>query len=197
MTENELIQSPPAKVLSIYQAVVDLLNEGADINQLKVSDITQRAGIGKGTAYEYFSSKEELILCSLFFELKKRTDEMQKIAKSNGSFHDKLCAALDNIASNFKKNRTFCLLVQISTGFYKVSDAMKEEFKKSKGHIKLQEMQCFTDLLIEAGKKEQIIFVENAMYIVAEANHLKTGLTNEQMKEQIYRNILQILGKER
>ena len=47
----------PEKVLLIYQAVPQMLKEGADINTLKVSEITERAGIGKGTAYEYFSSK--------------------------------------------------------------------------------------------------------------------------------------------
>ena len=33
------------KVLLLYKAVIDLLNENVDVNTLKVSDITQRAGI--------------------------------------------------------------------------------------------------------------------------------------------------------
>ena len=49
------------KVLALYEAVLKLLDEGADINTLKVSDMTERAGIGKGTAYDYFKSKEEII----------------------------------------------------------------------------------------------------------------------------------------
>ena len=49
------------KELALFQAVIDLIEEDADIHSIKVSDITNRAGIGKGTAYEYFSSKEEMV----------------------------------------------------------------------------------------------------------------------------------------
>lgn len=49
------------KVLAMYQAVSELMEEGQDVHKLKVSDITRRAGIGKGTAYEYFQTKEELL----------------------------------------------------------------------------------------------------------------------------------------
>ena len=52
-TENEL----KPKVRALYEAVLELLNENADISTMKVSDITSRAGIGKGTAYDYFKSK--------------------------------------------------------------------------------------------------------------------------------------------
>lgn len=51
----------PQKVMAIYEAVGRLLAAGRDTADLKVSDITKEAGIGKGTAYEYFDSKEEII----------------------------------------------------------------------------------------------------------------------------------------
>ena len=37
------------KVKATYQAVIQLLIEGADLNNLTVSEITAKAGIGKGT----------------------------------------------------------------------------------------------------------------------------------------------------
>ena len=55
------------KEKAIYQAVLALLEEGADLNSLTVSEITKRAGIGKGTAYEYFTDKEEMIAKALFY----------------------------------------------------------------------------------------------------------------------------------
>ena len=51
----------PEKVRLLYEAVLAMVTNGWDINRMKVSDITAQAGIGKGTAYEYFSSKEEII----------------------------------------------------------------------------------------------------------------------------------------
>lgn len=57
--------SPKEK--AIYDAVIDLFEEGADLNNLTVAEITKKAGIGKGTAYEYFSDKEEMIAKALFY----------------------------------------------------------------------------------------------------------------------------------
>ena len=51
----------PEKVRLLYEAVLAMVTDGWDINRMKVSDITAQAGIGKGTAYEYFSSKEEIL----------------------------------------------------------------------------------------------------------------------------------------
>ena len=44
------------KVKALYEAVEELIFENIDVKGIKVSDITERAGIGKGTAYEYFES---------------------------------------------------------------------------------------------------------------------------------------------
>ena len=56
------------KVKALYDAVLELLNENADVNALTVADITKRAGIGKGTAYDYFSCKEEIIAGAIIYD---------------------------------------------------------------------------------------------------------------------------------
>ena len=47
----ERIKSPSPKVLLMYQAVSELIRGKMDIRSITVSDITKKAGIGKGTAY--------------------------------------------------------------------------------------------------------------------------------------------------
>ena len=42
------------KELALFQAVIDLIEEDVDIHSIKVSDITNRAGIGKGTLTNTF-----------------------------------------------------------------------------------------------------------------------------------------------
>ena len=49
------------KKKSILYATIKLLNSGIQSHKLKVSDIALEAGVGKGTVYEYFSSKEDLV----------------------------------------------------------------------------------------------------------------------------------------
>lgn len=40
MEKQRLLENPPEKVLLMYRAVVDMINEGCDVNTMKVSDIT-------------------------------------------------------------------------------------------------------------------------------------------------------------
>ena len=56
------------KVEALYKAVMELLLEGKEIRKMKVSEITEQAGIGKGTAYEYFESREELLVRALGYQ---------------------------------------------------------------------------------------------------------------------------------
>lgn len=62
-------ETPTVKEKAIYQAVVDLFMEGADLSELTVSEITAKAGIGKGTAYGYFSDKEDMIARSICYNV--------------------------------------------------------------------------------------------------------------------------------
>ena len=72
----------PAKVLLLYQGVIQLIAEGADIGTLKVSDITQKAGIGKGTAYEYFDTREE----SFFEKMEYLLDMLERKLRERECF---------------------------------------------------------------------------------------------------------------
>ena len=62
-------ETPTVKEKAIYQAVVDLFMEWADLSGLTVSEITAKAGIGKGTAYGYFSDKEDMIARSICYNV--------------------------------------------------------------------------------------------------------------------------------
>lgn len=78
------------KELLLYQAVIELLDEGMEVHQIKVSDITNRAGVGKGTAYEYFSSKEEMIAKAIYWHGNQRFLELVENLKGQKSLKDQL-----------------------------------------------------------------------------------------------------------
>ena len=63
----------------LYEAVLAMVTDGWDINRMKVSDITAQAGIGKGTAYEYFSSKEEIIANAVLYDVEMRLAHVLEI----------------------------------------------------------------------------------------------------------------------
>ncbi len=77
------------KVLALYRGVLELLDEGADVNGIKVSDITARAGIGKGTAYDYFKSREEIIACALLYDVEQKIEEEKEELDRHEGFRGK------------------------------------------------------------------------------------------------------------
>ena len=50
-----------SRELAVYEAVLSLIGQGCDPASLTVQQIADAAGIGKGTVYEYFASKEEIL----------------------------------------------------------------------------------------------------------------------------------------
>jgi len=87
----------PEKEVKIYIAVGEMIKEGKDVMSLTISEISNRAGIGKGTTYEYFDSKEELIFKALhYFVIDSLKAALLKIL-NEGSFKDKFYSVMDYI----------------------------------------------------------------------------------------------------
>lgn len=94
------------KVEALYGAVAELLLEGREIRKMKVSEITERAGIGKGTAYEYFESREELIVRALQYQQKTWANNIQEELAHKSGFVEKadfLFDMIDRIIKGVKK----------------------------------------------------------------------------------------------
>jgi len=49
------------KEIAVFEAVMRLAGRGADLAAVKVQQIADEAGMGKGTLYEYFTSKDEIL----------------------------------------------------------------------------------------------------------------------------------------
>lgn len=104
------IIDPPEKMRLMYEAVSELIREHKDITALKVSEITAKAGIGKGTAYEYFSSKEELITHALMYEYSNKIQELAKSVFESALFKVRCYRVMDWIKENKEYNQMFTQL---------------------------------------------------------------------------------------
>ncbi len=119
----------PEKVELMYQAVIDMLSDGIDINSMKVADITRRAGIGKGTAYEYFQSKEELIQEALNWNFHVQMLEVRQAVGRQQSFRNKVYALLDWMEWKIPSRKTFMEMITMSAGGCCISKEMKGYLK--------------------------------------------------------------------
>ena len=108
--------NPPKKARLMFEAVIGYVHEKIDPGSLTVQDITARAGVGKGTAYEYFSSKEELIALALFFDYGLRILELQELQEKKKNFEEKMLGLLDWLHDNKSYHMTFVKMIQISAG---------------------------------------------------------------------------------
>lgn len=147
-------------MLAMYGAVIEMINEGWDVNTMKVSDITARAGIGKGTAYEYFSSKEAIITMALGHDMLKKHVQIEKIVDGGGTFEEKTNRIFDYVEEEFGKPQTFCTLVRIGTGSYDISESIRQEYGKLQ-EMSVTSIEFVLDRLMEQGRREGILSQQN------------------------------------
>ena len=87
----------PPKVLQMYRAVMELIEEGEDIADLKVSTITDKAGIGKGTAYEYFETKDEIVVSAIVYYMQFFFGKLHEELMRREIFRERLAYLLDEV----------------------------------------------------------------------------------------------------
>ncbi len=105
----------PAKVLLLYQGVIQLIVEGADVSTLKVSDITRKAGIGKGTAYDYFDTREEIIVSALLHVMIGVEKEIREAMAQRESFFDKMEYLLEVLEEKMMERECFLHFIHLLT----------------------------------------------------------------------------------
>ncbi len=139
------------KVEALYQAVDELMLEGADVNRMTVAQITERAGIGKGTAYEYFTNKEELIAGALIHKISIICIDLQVALEKKSNFREKILYILD--VMDEKKYEQACLLkvVNVVTDNSPISHQIEKRVKEQSQEMYMPEkilehlLQCAGD----------------------------------------------------
>ena len=157
------------KIIAIYHAVEDFVADGTDLASMRVSDIAAKAGIGKGTTYEYFSSKEELVVKAMVYLVGSMTKRIINNMEKRDTFHDKFMLLLGEMEEKVKQRA--CILKYFHMlGDLNLCDKMQEVLLTSEDARKSNPMQIIR-YLIHAGKEEGIIadkyadsYMETAMF---------------------------------
>ena len=126
ITGYERREQIPEKVLLLYEAVLDFVSKGEDIQKLTVSDITGRAGIGKGTAYDYFSSKEEIIVCALMYSMLGMVEKVGLRLVECKGFKEQVEGLFSIIEDNIMERSCFVRFVNLMTSTNIYSQALNQ-----------------------------------------------------------------------
>lgn len=120
------------KAIAVYEAVLRLIQKGRDLTVMTVADIAKEAGIGKGTTYDYFSSKEEIIVKSLIYGYKQMLGEMLERMAGVDSLKDKI-AILYEMAQCYEGMSTIVeIVVKLVSGSGEIKKYIKETFECDK-----------------------------------------------------------------
>lgn len=115
MTGLEEFQDVPSKVLRMYDAVIRLIEEGEDASGIRVSTITDRAGIGKGTAYDYFDTKEDIVACAVVFHIRRIFSLLEQELQKQENFEKQLSWLLEEMGRESNRKYCFIRMVHILT----------------------------------------------------------------------------------
>lgn len=127
ITGLEDIGKVPPKVEKLYGAVRQLIQEGADVANVKVSSLTQLAGIGKGTAYEYFDTKEEIVACAVVYHVAVMMDWLRLRFHEKSSFEESLDFVLDELEMRNCRMQAFSWFVHMLTDNTEISRLIREK----------------------------------------------------------------------
>lgn len=99
------------KEKNLFKSIMDLLNQGYRIHELKVADIAAAAGIGKSTVYEYFTTKEEIISQAVSYYVYREYERYTALISEEHGFVDIIEKIMDYTVDMLKSR--FCNLLFI------------------------------------------------------------------------------------
>ena len=201
----ELDKEYPPKVKAMYEAVLELFASGREFGTLKVSEITAKAGIGKGTAYEYFSTKEEMIVGAIRYEAAKHLTIIAELIEKGQTFQEIIFRGMDMLEATNKRYDGFALLQRILRDQSITAKGLLAELEKQKSGcasaknltMRLLGLAADKGLVQEknAYKVWSAILSQFAVYaFYLTHTELMAEVGREQARQSVYENIIKLLN---
>jgi TetR/AcrR family transcriptional regulator, cholesterol catabolism regulator len=113
----------------IFEASVHLfLAKG--FSQTSLREIAEAAGIGKSTLYDYFRSKDEILVSYFESEIQKITDRAQEIARQELSISEKLRQIMQMHLEYLIANKNFYLKLTVASQTLSLGSQEKIQAKR-------------------------------------------------------------------
>lgn len=193
----------PSKVEALYRAVGELIEEGADVNEMKVSDITGRAGIGKGTAYDYFKNKEDIISSAMVYQVDSSCCQIREKISELDNFEKIIEFVLDYMDEEIKKRDCFIRYIHILSDNGLISKSLREKIAdREEGNCTPGELvRIIAETGIRNGEIKEafpmsFMCLEIGSKLIAYALYLESDMEKDCTGEQMHRFIYESLKKE-
>lgn len=150
------------KEVVIFNGVIDLIKNGKNLYNIKVSDIAKASYIGKGTIYDYFNSKEEAISKALMYYMDNEIEKSYNRIIGKDSFKDKYYEILFIIKDSYKSNMFIVNNILFSEGFKTFYKHLVDE-----GCSTTYFLQSINDIMIhllDTGEIDGIVTIKEEKY---------------------------------
>ncbi len=161
---NRMNRNDSEKEIAIYEGVRKLIRQNVNLSQVTASEIAQAAGIGKGTLYNYFSTKDEIIARTVFYLIDQHLAQIQACMECQKHFEDKCRAALDfiRVQANQRDSQLHLMLMGIDGG--QVAPFLRQGMERMRATM--QEVERIVLMLAETGVAEGVIVRQESGYTV-------------------------------
>lgn len=141
------------KKTAIFEAVISLAMEGKSLEALTVSETAARAGIGKGTVYEYFSSKEEMTAAAVWYYMQREITAVREMIPLDQGFQKAVEASMSTVAGAIQSRLSFLHMI---SGFscFEIKCNLKDQGPSAEIRDAVQEE---ISQILALGKKENLI----------------------------------------
>lgn len=148
----------------IYQATLDLIQDHYQPSQIKVGDIARRANIGKGTIYQYFDSKEEVISEAVAYMVKVWIQDLEDILEQGESFEISFRKILSNLFPMMeKKQQIFMGFLMLGKSSEESVDALQRLMEKNNQEIQQRLLRLY-EKIVDQSMAEGVIKEKPPMF---------------------------------
>lgn len=192
----------------IYNAVLEIIKERGFSSKIRISDIAEKANIGKGTVYEYFNNKDEILGGAIISFIDRIMQEaLYDKDETELDFKASLAKLINKALNTIKRNYNIqSLFISQNIGSM-LSLEMKMKIMSRLEGVKLAYGEVFTDI-IKKGIYEGVIKKDIDDFSVLSAKVIiipvimeyirEGGVENynnvEELTEKLYNVILKILS---
>lgn len=150
------------KEIEIFNGIIQLIKDGANPYFIKVSDIAKASDVGKGTIYDYFTSKEEAISKAIMYNLNNEMEASLARIRSKKGFKDRFYEILKCVVDGIETNGNTINLLFSTGGLRKFYEYLVDDKYDLTRFIDIVNKEV--DNLLELGFSEGIISSKESKY---------------------------------
>lgn len=105
----KIVDKAEKKQLILEASIAEFAEKG--VSKTKIVDIAKRANIGKGTVYEYFSSKEAIFMEAMDFFMKSMSATIEKELNGLTDPKERIIAIIDALVINAESFQDLLVII--------------------------------------------------------------------------------------